>query len=190
MAGNTSTLTIKNLEDQVRSFGPVSLCARPPLPLKTVLGRETQSLVQGGQITAKTRLKNLSQALKSDYKDHQFHWLMDERVLDDDTRLATLSLEHQRHPMRGENTKRFSHELSLLSISTQEVTSYSDVDDAVRLASNMVKKAESHEQISAITDVLGAEGFWNGKLADWQRDTLQTVLNAQTRYLSSTNTSD
>jgi hypothetical protein len=80
MAGNTSPLTIKNLEDQVRSFGPVSLCTRPPLPLKTALGPETQSLVKNGQITAKTRLKNLSQALKSDYKDHQFHWLMDERV--------------------------------------------------------------------------------------------------------------
>lgn len=185
MAGDSPPLTLKKLEEQVRGFGPVSLCVRPPLPLKTALGSESEALLQGNRITPETRLKDISTALQSDYENHKFHWLMDERVLDSDTPLARLSLDRQRHPMRGTHIDQLSHGLSLLANSVEHAASYSDIDETVRFASHLIKKAESHDAISAIEETLSKKDFWNNKLADWQQADLQTLVNAQKCYLGS-----
>ena len=184
MAGNTAKPSLKTLEERVRLFGPVSLCAKPSLPLKTPLGDQCQGLLLNNLITAQTPLKELSAALEVDHKNHRFYWLMDERVVRSDTILGNLSLHVQRHPLRGSDIQRLNHELSLVLSRTGNANTYADIDEIIARLERLIKRARSREETSLINNAIANTEFFQEKVATWQREGIHKLIEQRNHWVS------
>jgi hypothetical protein len=184
MAGNTLNPSLKTLEERVRLFGPVSLCAKPCLPLKTPLGEQCKGLLLNHRITAQTPLKELSTALEADHKSHRFHWLMDSKVVRSDTILGNLSLHVQRHPLRGSDIQRLNHELSLVLSRIENSITYADIDEIIARLERLIKRARSGEEISLINNAIASTEFFQEKVKTWQREGIHKLIEQRNPWLS------